>query len=376
MSAVAVVLSPVLIAKTGSLNRFTNKGEARGPQLATGTPLGLRIKVVMRLILCLACLPALLFPQSIAVPHSGITFDGNSETFRPVLGVAGASRLGDPLELRGELHNVGICSQQQFAIAAAGRDGVVTLLRLDTLKASELLPALLTGPSRLELSAACSAAVVYSAPASRLQIVTGLPAKPVLAADLTVDLPGSLYSLAISDDGQLTVAAISGKAICLLPAAGRPVSLLPIAGDAVVAFRGNQDVIVADRSSNTVTLVESAAASPAFTVLARPENGIDDPSAVWFDSRTSDILVANSGNSEVNILTVPGGSMSIGCECQVNSLWPLTDRTYQLQAPAPDQPLTILDLESSPPRIVFVATPELPTFPKGRHTSGSDTSRN
>jgi DNA-binding beta-propeller fold protein YncE len=321
----------------------------------------------MRFLFSLVCFPAVLCAQSIAVPHSGITFDENSKTFRPVLGVAGAAILGDAFELRGDWNRVSVCSQQQFALAAGGRDGVVTILHLDSLKTNELSPALGNAPTLIKLSAGCSVAAIYYAPPNRLQIVTELPTKPTLSADLTLDLPGSVSDLAISEDGQLAVAVVPGKAVYAVPANGRPVSLLSIQQDAVVALRGNQDALVADRSINTVTLFANAAGATAASILAGPDDGIDAPSGVWFDVLSSSVVVANSGNGKVSLLPLAGGrSEIIACQCQLSGVTPLVDRTYQIQAPASNQPLRMLDLGASPPRITFVASPESPVFPKGR----------
>ena len=54
--------------------------------------------------------------------------------------------------------------------------------------------------------------------------------------------------------------------------------------DAVVALRGNQDALVADRAANSVTLIVNAAGSPGLSVLGGPDQGIDAPTALWFDS--------------------------------------------------------------------------------------------
>lgn len=331
----------------------------------------------MRFILSLAWFPALLCAQSIAIPHSGIAFDEDSKTFRPVLGVPGAAMLGDALNLHGNLHNINTCSQQQFAVATAGREGVVTLIRLDNLQSSEVSASLITSPNRIVLSEGCSAAAIYSQPVNRLQIVTGLPSKPVLAADLTLDLPNSVSSLAVSDDGKSVIAAVPGKAIYLIPSAGRPVSLMPILEDAVVAMRGTEDAIVADRSANTVTLISNVGGAPASTVLARSDDGIKVPSGVWFDTRTAMVIVASSGNGKVNLLPVSGGTAEvIDCHCQLGGLSRLTDRTYHLQSSAVNEPLRILDLGAKPARVVFVASPERSPFQKGRRTASSENSKN
>jgi hypothetical protein len=321
----------------------------------------------MRFRLLLACCPFVLSAQSIAVPQSGFVFDRSPQVFRPVLGVPGASILGEPLDINNDLHTVEACSRQQFALAAAGRGGVVTLIHLDTLKSTSLPPALVDFPDSIQLSAGCSTAVVYSAAANRLQIVTGLPANPTLAADVTPPIPGRISALTVSEDGQFVLAAFPGAAVYLIPATGRALSLLSIKEDAVVAFRDNGDAIVADQFSNTVTLIANPAGSASRTVLAGPEAGIDIPSAVWFDSRTQNVGVADSGTGRIQLLPVAGGSSDVlACGCRLSGVAPLTDRTYELQAAAAGQPLQILDLGSSPPRVVFIATPEPGKFHKER----------
>lgn len=330
----------------------------------------------MRSILCLVCFSTMLYPQSLAVPRSGMTFDEHSKTFRPVLGVPGAAILGEALAVGKELHGVSVCSPQQFALGASDREGVVTLLHLDTLKSSEVSPSLVQAPQLIQLSAGCSAAAVYREQGNRLQILTGLPGKPVLGSDLTLDVPGRVSALAVSDDGQLAVAVVAGKAVYAVPAVGRAVALLRLQGDAAVAMRGNQDVVAADRAGNAVTWFHNAAGGADATVLAGPKDGIQSPSAVWFDSRTERVVVANGGRGTVSLLPLSGGAgETIACACEMSALAPLTDRTYQLQDWGSDQPLRILDLGTSPARVVFVASPESPSFAKGRHTNSLGSSK-
>jgi len=123
----------------------------------------------------------------------------------------------------------------------------------------------------------------------------------------------------------------------------------------------------ADRSTNKVALFANAAGGGAVSILAGPDDGIDAPSGVWYDVLSGSVLVANSGNGKVSLLPVAGGrSQVINCQCQLSGITPLADRTYQIQQPAFNQPLRMLDLGASPPRIIFVASPEGPVFPKGR----------
>jgi hypothetical protein len=143
------------------------------------------------------------------------------------------------------------------------------------------------------------------------------------------------------------------------------VSLLSIQQGAVVALRDNQDALVADRSTNMVTLFANAAGAAAVTTLAGPGDGIDAPSGVWFDSLSATVLVANSGNGKVSLLSTTGGrSEAISCQCQLSEITPLADRSYQIQAPASNQPLRVLDLGASPRVLLSSPAQRAPYFPK------------
>ncbi len=297
--------------------------------------------------------------QSIGQPQSGVVYDSTSGSFRPVIGVLGAALLGNPLAIHTPMTHVTTCSPQSFALAASGRRGAVALVQLDNPKLTELPEGVGSAPDQIVLSAGCTSAALFFAAANRLQVITGLPGSPDLKSDFSTGLPGRISSLAVSDDGALVLGTVPGKAVYALSTSAPPVALAPLAQDAAVAFHGNQDALIADQHSNTVLLVSNIAGSASTETLASPEQGVSDPVAVWFDSNKQNVLVANSGNGNLNLIHLPDQTqMVVPCRCRLSELSPLGNETFQVAAASLDQPLLILDAHAAQPRVVFVASQE------------------
>ena len=84
-----------------------------------------RIGVMSARIICavfLICLPGLVAAQTsqISGPVTGYTFDAAARGLRPILGIPGASLLGDPLNFGFEVASVAVAPHQDAAFVTAG----------------------------------------------------------------------------------------------------------------------------------------------------------------------------------------------------------------------------------------------------------------
>src|SRR5689334_924570 len=109
-------------------------------------------------------------------PSAGFVFDTLGHVLRPVRGIAGASVIGDPVDLGMDVTNVYIAPQQDLALAVAA-DGSPHLFALASGTAKERPMEGLSGTSeRVVFSPNGTAAALYAA--GHVQVIRGLPDSP------------------------------------------------------------------------------------------------------------------------------------------------------------------------------------------------------
>jgi hypothetical protein len=195
-------------------------------------------------------------PGAVSGPMTGLVFDAASRAVRPILGVPGASLLGEPVIASGGLTEARISPRQDSAVLITP-DGA-RFVRIEGGSATPLAcEGLFAAPERVVYSPSGTAAALYAA--GRAQLVTGLPGAPKIAGELKLLIAqrgGSRFnrrggareigSFAVSDDGRFILAAGPG-AIQVLGIDGENFTLTPSATGASVAFApGGHDAAVAD----------------------------------------------------------------------------------------------------------------------------------
>jgi len=184
-------------------------------------------------LLCLAA-PLVHAQQGrVAGPVAGYVFDSAARALRPVLGIPGASLLGDPVSLGMDLASAAVSPWLDSVLAVAA-DGSFHIFTLNNGTVGEVpVNGITAAPERVVFSPVGSAAALYAG--GRIQVVTGLPASPTPGStfDLTPILsnPGGrghrplTGSFAVSDDGAYVLVA-EGPGVQLF-AAGSSRRLLP-----------------------------------------------------------------------------------------------------------------------------------------------------
>src|SRR5579872_5422251 len=114
----------------------------------------------------------------VAGPVSGYVFDRMAHMLRPVLGIAGASVLGDGVNFGMPVASVYVSPRQDSAIVF-GSDRSQHVFTIQSGVAKEVAANGLAGLSEgVAFSPSGSAAVLFAA--GRVQVITGLPGAPVL----------------------------------------------------------------------------------------------------------------------------------------------------------------------------------------------------
>jgi hypothetical protein len=301
-----------------------------------------------------------LFGQSgqVGGPVIGFVWDGSVRALRPILGIPGASTLGDPLDAGFELSFATVAPRQDSAVAFAA-DGSLHLLRLGSGVTEVLCGACPSTAEAAVFSPSGTAVALYSAGQAR--IVTGLPDAPAAGASFEVgSLPrrasraGTLAPpMALSDDGAWLLAS-AVAAVNLFGANGGPRQLLETGPYALVAFAaGGHDAAIADPSGAALALFHDVAGASTGQPLATPD-GIRHAGALAFSADGSRLFLASRAQQSVAAIDIATGTSSVAaCNCAPSSLVPMGQvlRLNELG----DGPLWLLDAGGpAEPRIVFV----------------------
>lgn len=303
-------------------------------------------------ILCifsLICAPVLLCGQQsqITGPVSGYLFDNSAHGLRPVLGIPGASLIGDSIDFGLQVASVSVAPRLDAAFATAA-DGTLHLFGLQSGVSTDLnLNGLANSPERVIFSPSGTAAALYGR--GSIQIVTGLPVTAAVAASLT--LPALPDSLAISDDGAALLVA-SGNSVELYAGAADQGALTTTSGPALIAFAPTgHDAAVVDRTGAGVVLFHNVGGAVDPQNLAPVDGTIQSASALAFSTDGSQLLLA-SGQSVATFDLAAGARGSIACTCSPSILARMGDlfRLNELS----QEPLWLLDARPDTAGVLFV----------------------
>lgn len=181
---------------------------------------------------------------------------------QPILGIPGAARLGAPVSLPTTITQLAVAPGQSYAIAAQGPNdpASLALLRVNgALQAAPLLtplPGALAHPDLIAFSPTGQSLALYSQAANQVQVFTGLPTSPRIAAQIS-NVDGAA-KLAVSDDAQLVLAADMTGTVELLSRAGAAAPVYHASQVAVLAFLPRaHDAIVCDPAAATAVLLQA-----------------------------------------------------------------------------------------------------------------------
>jgi len=287
-------------------------------------------------------------PGAVAGPSSGFVFDGAAQSLRPVLGVPGASILGDPLSFGFALTSASVAPAQDLAVVSAA-DGSLHIFRLASGASTErTVDGLSIVPERVVFSPSGTSAALYAA--GKAQILTGLPDSPALAG--TLDLGGAPSAFALSDDGAYLLYALGGSIQLLGAGSNR---LLMSTGDgALAAFApANHDAAVLDPAGAGAVLFRDLAGASVQSVLSPPDDGLASPVGLAFSTDGSKLILASASAQSVTAFDLQaGGRTSFACNCTPTALVSM-GRLLRLNE-LDTAPLWLFDYGADVPRIVFV----------------------
>jgi hypothetical protein len=305
--------------------------------------------------------PVYLHAQAIRGPVLGFVPGAAGTEVRPLLGVPGASGVGEALPLNVGVRRVQVSPKQDYVIALRNEGKSVVLFDL---AASTLAARPLAFPGVADLvsiSPGGSAAAVYDAVTHRVHTIAGLPGNPGAVRTFeTSPLFGRVTRLTVSDDGFLALVGSekgdSGQTeLSVIGGAG--LSWRVPTDDAAVSFvPGRRDLVVADNLTRSVFLVTDLGRSYGRLPLFTPtdETAVFSAAAVSADGAR---VFVTTQSGAVAILERETGQLAwLSCGCRPTTLAPLKGSSlFRLTEASATEPIIVLEASSPEPR--FVLTP-------------------
>jgi len=224
-----------------------------------------------RLAIALITAAPLLLAQGTGInlangPVLGFVSGSTPVQLQPILGIPGASRLGDALPLPNTVTQLYLAPGHSYALAAQGPVNPIALLILRVPSGSQTnptivaLPGVLAQPDLVAFSPTGRSAALYSQQENRLQVLTGLPNSPQVARDMPdVHLANNPTKLAISDDAQALLIADGSGAVYALSGNTAPVPVYRTSNVSALAFVSqSHDAVVGDPLLGTVAIVQAS----------------------------------------------------------------------------------------------------------------------
>jgi hypothetical protein len=308
-------------------------------------------------------LPVCLQAQAIHGPVLGFVSETTGTAVRPLLGVPGASSVGDRLPLNMAVRRLQVAPKQDYLLALGKEGKSVFLFDLAAATLSARPLAFPGAADLLSISPTGSAAAIYDSVTRRVYAVTGLPRNPghIRTFDAS-QVSGRVSGLSVTDDGALAlVRTEKGDSESLRMEftiiGDTGISWRVPTADAAVGFvPGRRDIVVADNLTKSVFLVTDIGRSYARLPLFAPANDSEVFSGAAMSEDASRVFVATQTGT-VAIMEVGTGRITwLSCECRPTTLEPLKGGAlFRLTEVSATEPIVALDVSSPEPR--FVLTP-------------------
>ncbi len=276
--------------------------------------------------------------QGMQTPVLGFVSSAEQGELRLLLGIPGASALGEPLAVPTGVRGLFFAPNQSYALLAPKVGGFLGLMTFQGVEEGAVVSicGAIPQPDIVAFSPGASTAALYSRAEGRLQVITGLPDSPQLARVVPgADLPDEVQYLAVADDGVTLLEGTVHNAVYVLPQLGLP-RLLYTAGDLQgMAFAPRTDDLVAfDRTAGTAFLLQDVDGASAYLLLADGLSGLDG-----------------------NVLLQTSRAGAVIASTKSTTLWEINLQSFKVQdIPLPGMPQMLQPLRISGDFLLFFRT--------------------
>jgi hypothetical protein len=281
--------------------------------------------------------------SGIGGPVSGYVVDGRFRALRPINGIPGAARLGEPIELPFAIANAAIAASQDYAIVTrANGDGSPTLvvgLRSGAPQLRTVERAIV--PSGMRIGDSGAAAILYSD--TQLQFVDGLPGSPNAADPVALDGLNGVAAVALDAAGANALLVSRDGNIYRAARGANPVWIARVPGAVSASFLpGSDDAAVASAETGDVVLLHGLSGSLTIRTVAGAANGLTSARSVRAINGSE--LAVVDGDGRLGVVAVETGSVEwvamAGAADRIDTL----ARGLLVLNQAGSRPLLLLDL--------------------------------
>lgn len=284
---------------------------------------------------------ALLAQNPVEGPVTGWVWDSNRSAIRPVLGIPGASVLGEGVDAGVVFSNAVAARGYSIGIAAEG--GQAYLVRANSQGRAELMQTIPAGASRIVLSpGGDSAAFLYEDP-GKLVVVDGLPS--IGSEPREYNLGGVPSALALADGGAFLAATLDNTVLILDRDGNRWNAGQDRAANALAFLDASNDLLIGDESA--LWLLRN---------VRNPERSLLAETAVRAVSATVDraYALAVDGNSKLQLIHLASRTVrELETPVEPALLSRLAGNVFRINDSG-TEPMWLVDLSTSEPRTVFV----------------------
>jgi hypothetical protein len=277
-------------------------------------------------------------------PVLGFIFDPATKRIRSIAGVPGAARVADvPAHLAFDKAVIAPGSAHALA-ASTGSEGLVLLRSLNGVPFIEAVPGSSPHFDIGAFSPSGKSAALYSRSCNCIQVITGMPAAPVLARFVETT---AATALAITDDGSAIAVAQPDRVEVFRDGADSLV-VSGVEATALAASPGGLFAI-AERDRRAVRLVRGA----EVTEVASERDGLANPVGLAFDGEERLLIAANDGT--LHAVALDGSArLAIPCGCSIERVERALEKGLFALGGSDPGPFWMLDLSAPEPRVFFV----------------------
>ncbi len=234
----------------------------------------------------------------VSVPSLGFVASQTPPQLRPILGIPGAARLGNPLLLPNTVTQIYMAPGQAFALAAGAPGASLGMILLEGVAGAAQslpvrpIPGAMNQADLLAFGPLGRSAVVYARQTNHIQVLTGLPRSPQVSLDIpNVSVASTPQKLAVSDDAQVVLIVDAAGTVYSLSQGAVPTVVHHSPDVSAVAFlAGSHDAVICDRSLNSAAFLHNSSVTAVAAVAGFSDGCQPEDAASTADGKT--ILVA------------------------------------------------------------------------------------
>lgn len=314
----------------------------------------------MRFLACLICLGIVSGSVQAQVPTLqgpilGFIPENDGTAIRPVIGIPGASLLGERLQFELKFRGAAISPKQDYAIATSTEDGHAVVIDLRSGAAA----AVSLDADLVAISPTGSAAAVYDHESRILRVIAHVLDAPEIVHEFDASqITGRAANIAISDEGATALVRFVDEersALWVLDASGASWPVLLDQPSAAAFFPNSSDAVVADQAAHAAFVILDVRRAATTVPLISADEGMSGFTSLAVSENSQRVFLADSNSGNVAIVDLETRQTQLmSCQCQATGLYRLKGISVFRLNEASREPVMVLDASGDEPNIRLI----------------------